>query len=70
MCSRLRVGKRVFSGQQPCHSMHIESRVYLFLPAFEILAKEDLNPRDVWKGFRIGKKHKNWWCSSNGWDYD
>ena len=29
------------------------------LPAFEILAREDLNPGDVWKGFRIGRKHKN-----------
>ena len=37
---------------------------------FEILTKEDLNLRDVWKGFRIGRKHENWWCSSDGWDYD
>ena len=40
MCTRLGVGKRVFSGQQSCHSMHIENGVYPFLPEFEILAKE------------------------------
>ena len=59
VCPRLSVGKHVFSGQQPCHSMHIKSRVYPFLPTFEILEREDLNPRDVWKGFRVGRKHRN-----------
>ena len=60
VCPRLRVGNRFFNGQQPCHSMHIESGVYPFLPAFEILVKEDLNLGDVWKGFYVGKKHRNW----------
>ena len=62
----LRVGKRVFSGQQPCHSMYIESGVYPFLPAFEILARENFIPRDVGKRFCVGRRHSNQWCSSNG----
>ena len=48
VCPCLRVGKRVFSGQQLCHSMYIESGIDLFLPAFEIQAREDLNSGDVW----------------------
>ena len=70
MCPHLRFRKCVVSGQQPCHSMHIENGVYPFLPAFEILGSEDLNPGDVWKGLCVGKKHLNWWCSSTGWDCD
>ena len=61
VCPCLKVGKHVFSGQQPCHSMHIESEVYPFLPAFEILVGENLNPGDFWKGFRVGRKYRNWW---------
>ena len=56
VCSRLRVGKCVVNGQQPLHSMHIKSGVNSFLPTFEILAKEDLNPEDVWKGLRVGRR--------------
>ena len=43
--------------------MHIESGVYPFLLAFEIMAIEDRNPGDVWKGFCVGGKHRNWWCA-------
>ena len=43
----LELGSVVSSEQQPCHFMHIKSGVYPFLPMFEILAKEDLNPGDV-----------------------
>ena len=70
VCPRLRVGKHVFSGQQPRHSMHIESGVNSFLPAFVILAREHLNLGDVWKGICIGRENMNWWCNSNGWKCD
>ena len=59
MCPCLRVGKLVFSGQHPCHFIHIESGIDLFLPAFEIQAIEDLNSGDVWEGFRISRKYRN-----------
>ena len=61
VCPSLGVSKCVFSGKQPCHSMHIKNGIYVFLPAFEILVREDLNSRDVWEGLSIGKKHRNWW---------
>ena len=48
--------------------MHIKSGVNSFLPAFVILAREDLDPGDVWNGLRVGRENRNWWCSSNGWD--
>ena len=70
VCPCLNVGKHVFSGQQPCHSMHTKSGIYAFFLAFEILTREDHNSGDVWEGLSIGKKHKNWWCSSSGWDCD
>ena len=50
--------------------MHIERGIDSFLPSFEIQVKEDLNSRDVWEWLRIGRKNRNWWCISGGWDYD
>ena len=70
MCPCLRVGKRIFNGQQPCHFMHIESGIDPFLPSLEIQAREDLNSGDVWEGLHIGRKNMNWLCISSGWDYD
>ena len=59
VCPRLRVRKRVFNEQPPRYSMHIKSGVNPFLPTFVILAREDLNPGNVWKGLGVGRENRN-----------